>query len=1165
MNATMNRWACRLAVIATSALAVLMSPLACAAEAADQGVAKAVSVQGTVEVRRAGETQWQQVKLNDTFRPGDTIRVQERSRADVALLNQSVLRLNANSTITVEAPKEGKTGVIDMVRGAAHFFARGPNSLEVKTPFTVAGVRGTEFLVNLESQATLLTVFEGTVVAQNATGSLTMTDGQSAIAEAGKAPVTRVVARPRDAVQWTLYYPPVLYFSVNEFPAGDDWRGMVRRSVESNLQGDLRGALEQIQKVPADVRDARLYVYRAQLLLAVGQVDAARADIQRAREITPNDADAASLLTIMAIVQGDKDGALQIAQSAVAAAPESAAARIALSYAQQARFDLAGARADLERAVELDPRNALAWARLAELQSSFGERAKSKAAAEKAVALEPNLARTQTVLGFAYLTSINTRQAREAFDKAIALDQADPLPRLGLGLAKIRDGELDAGSREIEVAASLDPSNSLVRSYLGKAYFEEKRSPRDEREFQVAKQLDPMDPTPWFYDAIAKQTTNRPVEALQDVEKAIELNDNRAVFRSKLLLDSDAAARSASLGRIYGDLGFQELALTEGWKSVNIDPTNFSAHRLLADDYSALPRHEIARVSELLQSQLLQPVGLTPIQPRLAQSNLFLISAGGPGALSFNEYNQLFTGNGFNVQASGLVGDLGTSGGELVVSGLKDSLAFSIGGFHYQTDGWRTNASERDTIADVFLQKDFSPDTGVQFEYRYRDIDTGDLQMYYFQDNARAQLTTSAKTESYRLGLRHAFAPNSIVLASLLYQDDQRQARDASNPDATAFIDEPNTRTTSVELQHLYRSPGFNTVGGVGSYRLDRQQSTAFEVPGLSFTSTESLDASVTHTNVYLYAYLNVLSNVTFTLGASGDFFKSDGSTVTTTDDPLCIFDVTGTCVPFSGPTTATTSAPRSKDRFNPKLGVTWNPLPDTTLRAAWFRVMKRALISNQTLEPTQVAGFNQFYDDIEATRSTIYGAAVDQKFSRTLFGGLASTWRDLQVPIPFLDPFTGTSETVDKDWSERLIRAYLFWTPHPWWALSAEYQDEHFRRTNDGLNFGVQEATTKKVPLGVRFFHPSGLTLGAKATYVSQDGLFQPKGGSCNPCLPGNSSFWLTDLVLSYRLPNRYGFLSVGATNLSDRSFQYQETDFNNPTILPRRMVYARLTLALP
>jgi hypothetical protein len=54
---------------------------------------------------------------------------------------------------------------------------------------------------------------------------------------------------------------------------------------------------------------------------------------------------------------------------------------------------------------------------------------------------------------------------------------------------------------------------------------------------------------------------------LQHLQESMRLNDNRAVYRSRLLLDSDLAARSASLARIYNDLGFQQRALVEGWKS----------------------------------------------------------------------------------------------------------------------------------------------------------------------------------------------------------------------------------------------------------------------------------------------------------------------------------------------------------------------------------------------------------------------------------------------------------------------------------------------------------------------------------------------------------------------------------------------------------------------
>jgi outer membrane receptor protein involved in Fe transport len=272
---------------------------------------------------------------------------------------------------------------------------------------------------------------------------------------------------------------------------------------------------------------------------------------------------------------------------------------------------------------------------------------------------------------------------------------------------------------------------------------------------------------------------------------------------------------------------------------------------------------------------------------------------------------------------------------------------------------------------------------------------------------------------------------------------------------------------------------------------------------------------------------------VTFTLGASGDFFKTDS-----------------------------TAASISTDQLNPKFGITWNLFPSTTLRAAAFRAFKRTLLTNQTLEPTQIAGFNQFYDDLESTDSWRYGVAIDQKFSRTLFGGVEFSRRDLEVPVAVTDLATGLTEVKRDDWREYLARPYLFWTPHDWLALSAEYQYERFKRVPD-FGFGLKKATTHRVPLGVRFFHPSGFGIATKATYFNQDGSFQRRGGVC--CEAGNSEFWIVDAAITYRLPKRYGFFSVGATNLLDRRFQFQETDFNNASIQPKRTVFARLTLALP
>ena len=444
------------------------------------------------------------------------------------------------------------------------------------------------------------------------------------------------------------------------------------------------------------------------------------------------------------------------------------------------------------------------------------------------------------MLGYSYLTQVKTGEAKEAFQKAIEFDKGDPLPRLGMGLAKIREGDLAEGTRELEVAVSLDPGQSLVRSYLGKAYFEGKRAGLDEREYDLAQQADPKDPTSYLYEAITKQTTNRPVEALQDIQEAIELNDNRGVYRSRLMLDQDLAARSASLGRIYSDLGFQDLALVEGWSSVNTDPGNYSAHRLLADSYSALPRHEIARVSELFQSQMLQPLNTTPIQPRLGESSLFLLSAQGPGSLAFNEFNPLFNRDQVNAQGSFLAGEDGTLTGEGILSGIFKKFSFSAGYSGFQTDGFRENNAQDDKIANAFVQAELSPSTSIQAEVRYRKLETGDLQLKFFDDDFNTLQTEKTDGTTVRAGLRQDFGPRFTLLASYMHADKTIDFG-APNPDlAEDFSIDREEKSDSLEGQLLFRGPRVKVVAGAGYFDIDGAETTVFGItdPEFGFTDT---------------------------------------------------------------------------------------------------------------------------------------------------------------------------------------------------------------------------------------------------------------------------------------------------------------------------------------
>jgi tetratricopeptide (TPR) repeat protein len=1047
------------------------------------------------------------------------IRVQEHSRAAIVLRNEAILRLDQNTTITFAGLEKEQTFLLDLLTGAVHFFSRIPRSLKVITPFVNAAVEGTEFLVRVEHDETFLSVFAGRVAATNKAGSLVLASGQSAVARAKQTPELRVVVRPRDAVQWALYYPPILDYRPADFPGETDWPAMVRRSIQFYGAGDLQMAFASLAEAPEDIRNSRFFTYRAALLLTVGRVDDARVDIERALAFDPRHSHAVALQSVIAVVQNKKGEALDLAQKAVELYPESSVARVALSYAQQAHFDLQRALASLQKAVQLSPENALAQARLAEIWLSVGNLKRAAKAAQEAVTRNPNLARTQTVLGFAFLTQLKIRKAQNAFAKAIELDQAAPLPRLGLGLAKIRQGELKQGRREIEIAVNLAPDNALIRSYLGKAYYEEKRGKLAKDQFATAKELDPFDPTSWFYDAIRKQSVNRPVEALQDLQKSVELNDNRAVYRSRLLLDKDLAARSTTLARTYNELGFQQLALVEGWKSLNVDPGNYSAHRFLADSYAVLPRHEIARVSEFLQSQLLQPINIDPVQPQLAESQLFILRGAGPAAPSLNEFNPLFNRNRFALLASGVIGENSTWGDEIVLSGVANRLSYSVGQFHYETNGFRDNNDLDENIYNMFVQLELSHQTSVQVEFRHTDSEKGDLPLRFDPDNFSTDLRQEEKRDSIRLGFRYALSSRSNVIASFVYQSADFDTQAFTGIDLAT--DEDGYLTEAQHLLHLER---FQITSGAGYFRADRKDETTF----FPFPPTVE-ETDIEHTNLYMYAQIHYPKNVTWTLGGSADFFEGG------------IVD---------------------SDQFNPKAGVTWTPFPATTLRAAVFRVLKRTLIANQTLEPTQVAGFNQFFDDGEGTESWRYGIAIDQTFSKAIYGGAEFSRRELDVPFTDIPPPPASPEVQNVDWEEKLVRAYLYWTPHLWLAASGEYHYEWLER--DAAFVGPEqftEVTTHRFALGINFSHPAGFRARLTTTYVDQNGTFgDPVGGVVTS---GDDQFWVIDAAIGYRLPKRLGLITLEARNLFDEGFRFQDIDPANPRIQPERFVFARFTLA--
>jgi len=1112
---------CLILTVLVGFLIVHTIPCPGAANTCEEWVARVVSVQGNVHILRVGESEWIPVTLNDTICLGDMIRVLEKSRADVTPRTGSTIRLDHMTTIIFKGMDQKKSFLINLITGAAHFFSRFPYSLKVLTPFMNAAVEGTEFFIRVEQTQTTISVFEGQVMATNAAGGIMVEGGQSATAQAGQPPIVCIVVRPMDAVQWALYYPLVLDYRPSDFPDKEepDWQAAVRSSIDFYRKGDLVRAFSSLEGVREGILDPRFFTYRSQLLLSVGRIDAARIDIERALKLDPLHPHAFALQAIIAVVQNEKDIALELSKKAIEIDPKSSGARVSHAYAQQAHFDLKGALASLQEAIRLDPENALAWARIAELRLSIGDLDRALQAAQEAITLNPHLTYSHTVLGFAYLSQIKIHDAKHSYYRAIELDQADPIPRLGLGLARIREGDLEEGRLEIEIAASLSPGNSLIRSYLGKAYFEEKRDTLAMGQFDISKKLDPFDPTPYFYDAIRKQTLNRPVEALKDLRKSIRLNENRAVYRSRLLLDEDLAARSASLARIYSDLGFHQLALVEGWKSLNEGPSNYSAHRFLSDLYASLPRHEIARVSELLKSQLLQPVNITPVQPQLAEGNSFILEGAGPADPSSYEFNHLFNRNRMAFQVSGISGGNHTFGDEMVHSAVLGRISYSLGQFYYENDGFRENNDQRQDVYDAFTQMSLSPKTGIQAEFRYSDKAKGDLPLRFHRDNFLPTLRQEEQTDSFRLGLYHGFTPHADLIASAIFR----------NADFYTLLFPGSDITTDedgyiAEVQYVYNTERFHITCGTGYFDADRRDIEMMTPPppfppAPLISTTES---GIRHTNLHAYSEITYPHNITWTIGGSADFIHA-------------IVD---------------------RDQFNPKFGVTWNPFPATTLRAAAVRVLKKALISDQTIEPTQVAGFNQFFDDMEGTESWRYGIGIDQGFSDTVYTGVEFSLREMEVPFEDIP----SHEIRQADWDEQLWRSYIYWTPQNWMALSFEYQFERFERTPEAPGEeDIIGCTTHRLPLTLSFFHPLGFSSRLKGTYIDQRGEFRNSFGIFEP---GNDRFLVVDASMKYRIPKRLGVIVLEVKNLFDEDLLYQDMDLAHPVIYPERIVWIKFTL---
>lgn len=1101
----------------------MLTPLS--ALACEDWVAKVVAVEGAVQ-HKHGQQDWQPLQREQHICPGGSVKVGDNSRASLHLRNNTFTRLDADSLLSFPVQTQERRFWVELRQGIAHFISRIVHEFEVSTPYVNAVVEGTEFVVAAQQGQGAVSVMEGKVTAYNEKSRASLTAGQQAVSGGRDLDLSRFNVPADTLVEWAIHYPPVLSLAELPTQTAQD-KAALQQAIAALQQNRVDQALQILEDAPAsDV----VQLARGTLLLQIGRMPEFTRTIEPLLQ-GPASGLAHGLKSIAAIARNDIASGRASADIAVQRAPNSAAAWIALSYAQQAELQLNAALESARKATQVQPASLLAHLRLSELHLAQGDVDAARDALEAVPDGVARGAELEGSKGFVQLFRLKLDSAREHFNRALAMDSSNPQYQLGLGLTLLRDGDLKAGRQHMEYAVSLDPLRSVLRSYLGRAYFEEKRDDVALEQWQLAKQFDPNDPTPYFYTGVHKLFANDPIGAVEELETSRDLNDKRAIYRSETLLQSDAASRSATLARAYGEVGYDQGVLLSGWDALRRDPTNSEGHRLLADYYAGDPRYETARVSELLQSQLWQPLSAYPLQPQLSEANLAVVAGAGPQRPGFNEYHSLFTQDGAYGMVNGYGGSDGTWGNDLVGSVLAGPVALSLGQYHYESDGWRENADQEQDIYNGLVQWQVGPGTSLQFESRKLTWDKGDLTI-----NWEGELSQIAEQEFIsrvnRIGLSQKLGAKNVVLVSIV---DQMVDDSVSSESAIGLqnFGREKEEPTSIELQLVnFLSRGYLQFGvGRTDSKLESEATSDFS-GFLILDETEGSDSL--HENVYAYWTSSLWGLKTVEVGAAYDRFKSDRKAI---DNVL----------------SSSTELSEKYHQWSPKLGLSFDIGQQSVARIALFRTLYRQVAANQTLEPTHIVGFNQRYEEFAGTDSKNLVMAIDVARDSSFRYGMGFQ-RQLD-DFPFDD--AGTLKRIASRESD--FNVYADYFIGAGWAINLGYREWRYDANIPSAIDQLSEIETRLVPIAATKNIGSYFQIAIKQTYYDQVyvipvldmDLFEARD------VTFNSSGWITDFALKQLMPGRLGFIELGISNAFDANDQVVASSRQAYSFYPARFAY--------
>jgi Tfp pilus assembly protein PilF len=1168
-------WVC----IATGWMAAVLfciQPLASqAAPPAEPPPFAVLEIEGKVEVMRGPNQPWDLAYTNQVLLPGNRLRTGPNSRAVVRWSNLSLLRLDQRSYIEIPTAAKPRP-ILNLLRGALYFFhGDKPGVFPIGTPSMSAVVRGTEFHLQVDDEGTTLHLLDGQVDMTNDLGQLSLRSGEAGKVAPGQAPIRTAALPALNVVQWCLYYPGVL--DVAELGLAPAEEEALRESLAAYRAGDLSSALAQY---PADRRPASAEerIYLAALLLTVGQVEQTERLIGEVEKTAAAETRAGrlgrALRKMIAAVKfqpwpADSETALPQAASlrhgpgsSTSRGSETsllATERVAESYYQQSRADIEAALAAARIAINQSPQFAFAWVRVAELEFSFGRNSRALEALETSLRLAPRNAQALALKGFVLCAQNRIGEGRRLFEQAMAVDGALGNAWLGRGLCRIQQRDTAGGLNDLQVAATLEPQRALLRSYLGKAYSQARDQAHASREIRRAQELDPQDPTGWLYSALLNQQQNRINQAVRDLEQSQALNDNRRVYRSRLLLDQDRAVRGVNLANVYQDAGLFDVSVWEAGRAVNDDYASFSAHLFLANSYQRLRdpkginlRYETPAVNEYLLASLLAPASAGT----LAQS------------VSQQEYTRLFEQDGLGLASSTEYLSRGDWIQSAVQYGTIKNSSYAVSDYYRKENGQRHNNDLEQTELSWQFQQQITPTDSVYVRAILGLAEGGDLAQYYDPDAPYAEggpnlLVRSKETQQPMLlaGYHHEWAPGShLLVLGGRFQDTLRVANPQQQTlvlghDATGNINaalpitiEQTYRSEleiySAEVQQLWQLPRHSFIVGTryqnGQFDTENQHTNAsFGLPFLFPTDGQSVDPDMERVSAYGYWLWQVAEPLQLEAGLSYDRLT---------------YPLNYRFAPLS-------EEEETTDQFSPKGGLIWTPTGRTTVRAGYTRSLGGVSFDQSfRLEPTQVAGFNQAFRSLipesvaganAAATFETWGVSLEQKVGRNTYlgwaGEILNSEVDRVIGVYDFEPFVvtrgGTREAMD--YTERSMAISLHQLISQEWSLGVRYRlsqaelSDRFRDipSSAALGGGFQphqdwESVLHQVNLFALYTHRCGFFGQAEALWHLQS------NHGYSPDRPGDD-FWQFNLFAGYRFPQRQAELKAGLLNIFDQDYR--------------------------